>query len=82
MSVDDSRSVRYVKPFMSHFGVTYTVTASPQANGRAQYAYHVDSIPSQFLIDKKGVVRWSQSGFSPNERQELAPMIKRLLAQK
>ncbi len=82
MSVDDSRSVGLIKPFMKHFGMTYTVTASPQQNGRAQYAYRVDGIPSQFLIDKKGIVRWSQSGFSPNEGQELAPMIKRLLAQK
>ena len=82
MSVDDSRSVSLVKPFMKHFGITYIVTASPQQNGRAQYAYHVNGIPSQFLIDKKGIVRWSQSGFSPNEGQELAPMIKRLLAQK
>ncbi len=82
MSVDDARSVGSVKPFMKHFGMTYIVTASPQANGRAQYAYRVNGIPSQFLIDKKGIVRWSQSGFSQNEGQELAPMIKRLLAQK
>ncbi len=82
MSVDDSRSVGLVKPFMKHFGITYIVTASPAANGKAQGAYRVSGIPSQFLIDKKGIVRWSQSGFSPSEGQELAPMIKRLLAQK
>ncbi len=81
MSVDDARSVRYVKPFMSHFGVTYTVTAAPQANGQAQYAYRATGIPSQYLIDKKGVVRWSQSGFSLNERRRLTPLIKRLLAE-
>ena len=81
MSVDDARSVANVKPFMKHFGMTYIVTASPRANGLAQYAYHVNGIPSQFLIDKKGIVRWSQSGFSQDEGQELAPMIKRLLAQ-
>ncbi len=82
LSVDDSRSVGAVKPFMKHFSMTYIVSASPVANGRAQAAYHVDGIPAQFLIDKKGIVRWSQSGFSPNEGRELAPMIKRLLAQK
>ena len=82
MSVDDSHSIANVKPFMKHFGITYIITASPIANGRAQYAYRVDGIPSQFLIDKKGIVRWSQSGFSPAEGQELAPMIKRLLAEK
>ena len=81
MSVDDARSVGVVKPFMKHFGITYTITTGPQANGKAQYAYHVNGIPSQFLIDKKGIVRWSQSGFSPDEGQELTPMIKRLLAE-
>ena len=82
LSVDDPRSVGGVKPFMKHFGMTYIVSASPVQNGQAQYAYHVHGIPSQFLIDKKGIVRWSQSGYSESEGQELAPMIKRLLAEK
>ena len=82
LSVDDQRSVAAVKPFMRHFGMTYLVSASPLQNGRAQYAYRVNGIPSQFLIDKKGIIRWSQSGFSANEGQELTVMIKRLLAEK
>ncbi len=82
LSVDDPRSVPVVKPFMKHFGITYLVSASPQANGRAQYAYNVHGIPSQFLIDKKGIVRWSQSGYSETEGQELPPLIKKLLAEK
>ncbi len=82
LSVDDQHSVAAVKPFMKHFGMTYIISASPAANGKAQYAYHVDGIPSQFLIDKKGVVRWSQSGYSESEGQELTPLIKRLLAEK
>lgn len=83
LSVDDPRSVAVVKPFMKHFGMTYIVSASPAANGRAQYAaYHVSGIPSQLLIDKKGIVRWSQSGYSENEAQELTPLLKRLLAEK
>lgn len=81
MSVDDARSVGIVKPFMKHFGITYTVTTGPAANGKAEGAYHVHGIPSQFLIDKKGIVRWSQSGFSRDEGQELAPKIKHLLAE-
>ena len=82
LSVDDPRSVAGVKPFMKHFGMTYLVSASPFANNQAQAAYHVHGIPSQFLIDKKGIVRWSQSGYSESEGRELAPMIKRLLAEK
>ncbi len=82
LSVDDQRSVGVVKPFMKHFGMTYLVSASPVANNKAQYAYNVHGIPSQFLIDKKGIVRWSQSGYSDNEAQELPPLIKKLLAEK
>lgn len=82
LSVDDQRSAAAVKPFMKHFGMTYIVSVSPAVNGRAQYAYHVNGIPSQFLIDKKGIVRWSQSGYSESEGQELTPMIKQLLAEK
>lgn len=82
LSVDDQRSVGSVKPFMKHFGMTYLVSASPIQNGKAQYAYNVHGIPSQFLIDKKGIIRWSQSGYSESEAQILPPMIKKLLAEK
>lgn len=82
MSVDDARSVSQVKPFMKAFGVTYAVTTTPNANAQAAHAYRVDGIPSQYLIDKKGIVRWSQSGYSPSEKAMLSAMIKKLLAEK
>ena len=65
LSVDQVDSVGQVKPFVKAFGMTYLVSASPVANGRAARAYRVNGIPSQYLIDKKGIVRWSQSGFAP-----------------
>jgi thiol-disulfide isomerase/thioredoxin len=81
LSVDDPSTVPQVRPFLKRMGVTYTVAASPRANARAAQAYRVDGIPSQYLIDKKGVVRWSQGGYSPAERQELAVLIRKLLAE-
>lgn len=82
MSVDDARSVSRVKPFMKAFHITYAVTTSPDANQKAARAYQVDGIPSQYLIDKKGVVRWSQAGYSLHETAMLSKMIKKLLAEK
>lgn len=82
MSTDDFHSVSQVKPFMKSFGITYTVTTSPDANQKAANAYKVDGIPSQYLIDKKGIVRWSQAGYSENEKTTLPAMIKKLLAEK
>ncbi len=82
MSVDDARSVSRVKPFMKAFHATYTITTSPDANQKAAYAYKADLLPSQYLIDKKGIVRWSQAGYSLHEKAMLSKMIKKLLAEK
>jgi thiol-disulfide isomerase/thioredoxin len=82
MSVDQADSLAQVKPFVKHFGMTYIVTASPQANGQAAAKYHAHGIPAQYLIDKKGIVRWSQEGFAPDEGPKLAAKIRRLLAEK
>jgi peroxiredoxin len=82
MSVDDERTVKYIKPFMRHFGMTYTVTADPAKNIAAKEAYGSRGIPTQYLIDKKGIVRWSQDGFSFDEQQSLPPLIEKLLKEK
>ena len=49
--------------------MTYTLTASPQANGSAAQRYNASGIPAQYLIDKKGVVRWSAGRLHPGEGQ-------------
>lgn len=82
MSVDQTDSLAQVRPFVKHFGMTYLVTASPQANGQAAANYHAHGIPAQYLIDKRGIVRWSQEGFAPDEGPKLAAKIRRLLAEK
>ncbi|MGI4790015.1 MAG: TlpA family protein disulfide reductase [Janthinobacterium lividum] len=82
MSADDRHSIAAVKPFVKQFGMTYTITIDPAENGRAQYAYHVDTLPAQYLIDKRGIIRWSHTGYSSTEKQQLAPLIKRLLAER
>jgi thiol-disulfide isomerase/thioredoxin len=82
MSVDEPDTVGKVPAFVKQMGVTYTVTASPAANAKAAAAYKADGIPSQYLIDKKGIVRWSQSGFSENESADLTKLIAKLQAEK
>ncbi len=81
MSVDDAHTAAQVKPFTKAFHMTYPVTVNPQVNGRAGAAYNATGIPSQYLIDKKGIVRWSQAGYSPDEAIELPKKIKKLLAE-
>jgi cytochrome c biogenesis protein CcmG/thiol:disulfide interchange protein DsbE len=82
LSVDDSSTVAQVPSFVKQYHITYTISASPSLNGKAAAAYHVSGIPSQYLIDKKGIVRWSQAGYSPSEGKELSAQVRKLLAEK
>jgi cytochrome c biogenesis protein CcmG/thiol:disulfide interchange protein DsbE len=81
MNLDDARTASQIKPFTKYFHMTYPIMVNPQANGRAQMAYNAQGIPAQYLIDKKGIVRWSQEGYSPDEATELPKKIKKLLAE-
>lgn len=78
ISVDDPSTAGQVKGFMKHFGITYTISASPAANAAAARRYNANGIPSQYVIDKKGIVRWSQAGYAPGEGVELARLITKL----
>ncbi len=78
MSVDDSSSVDDIRPLIKKLGVTYTITTSKDFNATAESRYNVNGIPAQYLIDKKGIVRWSQSGFTEDEGDELSALIKKL----
>jgi thiol-disulfide isomerase/thioredoxin len=82
LSVDDDSTKDQVPQFVKYFGITYTVSASPEKNHRIAYLYRSEGIPSQYLIDKKGIVRWSQSGYSPDEGERLSNLIQKLLAEK
>ena len=83
LSVDDDSSVGQVPAFKKQFKVTYTLAADPPANQKIGQAYGAQGIPSIYLIDQKGVVRWSQSGFDTSdparEERMLSQKIKELL---
>ena len=83
LSMDDDSSVGQVPAFKKQFKVTYTLSADPKSSQKIGQAYNAQGIPSIYLIDQKGVVRWSQSGFDVSDpgREErlLSQMIKELL---
>ncbi len=82
MSMDQADTVAQVRPFVKANHLTYPVTVGIAANARAQAAYHAVALPSQYLIDRKGVVRWSQTGYSLDEGVKLSGMIQKLLAER
>lgn len=82
LSVDEGATLPAVPQFAKYYGLTYTISASPEQNSAIQRRYNGAGLPAQYLIDKKGIVRWSQLGVSYNEPRELDAKIKKLLAEK
>jgi len=82
MSMDQADTAAQVAPFVRAMHMTYPITLSLAANARAQFAYHANALPSQYLIDKQGIVRWSQVGYSLNEDKVLTALIPKLLAER
>ncbi len=81
MNVDQGPSVSQVRPFIHQFGITYPVALLTPANARTAEAYRAYGLPAQFLIDKKGVIRWSRSGYDPHGGYALSLLIQKLLAE-
>jgi len=66
-----------VKPFVKENKVTYTILLDSQ--NQAAPVYGVRGIPATFIIDKKGVIRASYVGFSPEIAADMEKVVKSLL---
>jgi thiol-disulfide isomerase/thioredoxin len=67
----------YLRNFKKKFNLPYGVAVSDTKNNDRNYA--VASIPTTFLIDRRGVVRFISVGSSDLEATALGKMIKKLV---
>jgi len=65
--------------FVQENGMRYTVASDP--GGFTSTTYRVHSIPSMFVIDKRGVIRDVAIGFDPNGSGSLEREIATLIAE-
>lgn len=79
-AMDEASEIEYLKRFKQKHQLPYDfVVAKGQA---AQFQYAATGLPTAVLIDRKGVVRWVESGTSPTRIEELREVMLRLLAEK
>src|SRR5579883_859555 len=76
----DTDTARLVPAFVRSQHMTYTIALDPQKNVTACEHYNAGSLPSLFILDKKGVVRWSCAGYYPGQDEDMKNMINKLLA--
>jgi len=79
-AVDQQTENDFVRRFATAHALTYQIAiAKDETNHRI---YGAGMIPTAVLIDRKGVVRYIETGTSPYRLDELKEMIVKLLAEK
>ncbi len=76
ISIDDTRSMSRVAPFVSGKGWKYEVYIDP--NSDFKRALNVPNVPHTFLIDGKGNVVWQHTSYADGDEVELYELIKKV----
>lgn len=76
VAIDDSRSIGKAKAMASGFGWEFTCVFDK--NQEFKRALNVSLIPQSYVVDAKGKVIYSHSGYTPGSEQILLDKIKEL----
>jgi peroxiredoxin len=79
ISEDDPDDKGKIPGFASSFGAKFTLAWDEDKS--IARSYKPDTMPSSFLIDKKGVVRYTHAGYHDGEEAVIEKEIKELLDQ-
>lgn len=66
--------------FLAHHPSTFTITN--HGGEQCAKSFNVEAMPTSYLIDKHGVIRYIHQGFREGETDELKMQITKLLAEK
>lgn len=77
ISIDDSRSMARVAPFVHGKDWSYEVYCDP--NGDFQRAMNVVNPPYNFLVDGNGKIVWLHNTYADGDENELYAQIKKLV---
>ena len=66
-----------IKEFAEQTGATFTLAWDAQKGVAG--SYHPDSMPTSFIIDQKGLVRFVHSGFREGDESEIESQLKSLI---
>jgi len=79
-SVDNQAELEFLQRFKKTHRLPYDfVVAKDNTN---QIIYGAGAIPTAVLIDRKGVIRYIETGSSPSREEEIRAEIEKLLAEK
>lgn len=78
ISIDDTRNMAKVAPYVNGKGWEYEVYIDP--NGDFKRALGVNNVPHTFLVDANGKIVWQHNSYSEGDEYELFELVKKLAA--
>ena len=79
VSEDEAEDKEKIPDFAGTYGAKFTLGWDEDKS--AAHAYEPETMPSSFLIDRSGVVRYAHVGYHDGEEVEIEKEIKELLGQ-
>ena len=77
ISIDDTRSMSKVAPYVNSVGWQYEVYLDP--NGDLKRAMGVSTVPHTFLLNSKKEIVWQHRGYIDGDEDELFDEIQNLI---
>ena len=77
ISIDDTRSISKVAPYVNSVGWEYEVYLDP--NGDLKRAMGVSTVPHTFLLNSKKEIVWQHRGYVDGDEDELFDEIQNLI---
>lgn len=68
-----------IDAFLANTGAKFPIAYD--AKGKAAEVFGVDTMPSSFVIDRRGVVRFVHSGYHPDDASAIEAEVEQLLAE-
>lgn len=76
VSIDDSKSVNRVAPFINGRGWEFDVLLD--TNSDFKRAMNVINVPHSFILDRNGKIVWQHTSYSPGDEEEIYEIITEL----
>lgn len=77
ITIDDSQQLNKVKPMIQQKGWEYTVLSD--VNKQCLNKLGFASIPQTYIVNQKGEIVYTHSGYTPGDENELESKIKALM---
>jgi len=77
VAINEDEDGKGVDQFVKDTGVSFQIALDP--NGTAASTYGVDTMPTEFILDRRGIVRYVHAGYHPDDVEAVDAEVQELL---